>query len=160
MKKIYLTNDEIALVDDSDYEHLNSFKWRANKGKYTSYAARMSKINGVRRPILMHRFILNTPKGMEVDHIDGDGLNNQRSNLRIATISQNRAHIVRSSKIKKTSRFRGVSLLKKSGKWFSTIQVNKKPINLGSYSDEEQAARAYDAAAIKYFQEFACLNFT
>jgi len=90
MKKIKLTKKQVALVDDSDYEELNRFKWHARKTVKTFYAERTFTIgNGKRKNVFMHRYIMQTPKGFDTDHIDGNGLNNQRSNLRVCTRSEN-----------------------------------------------------------------------
>lgn len=158
MRKILLSNGLFCSVDDSDFEDLNQFHWHAARRKYTHYAHRMIDINGKRTSILMHRLISMAPKGMEVDHIDGDGLNNQKSNLRLATISQNRSHQIRQHP-KKTSRFRGVSWSKSMKKWVSNIQVNKKYNHLGSFDSEIDAAMSYDRAAAENFKEFASTNF-
>lgn len=155
MKKIPLTRGQFAMVDDSDFEYLNQFKWHAFKGKHTFYAARKFKRDTT---VLMHRFLLQAPKGMEGDHKDGDGLNNQRSNLRVATISQNRGNHVRKNP-NSTSKFKGVSWNSNQKKWVATIQVNKKPMWLGFHVDEQDAAKAYDRAAIEHFKEFASPNF-
>lgn len=161
MRKILLSRGGIALVDDSDFEYLNQFKWNTMFGKYTCYAFRMYSLNGdrkIRKSILMHREILGTPKGMETDHIDGNGLNNQRSNIRISTVSENRGNQVR-NRLNKTSKFKGVSWSISAKKWVANIQVNKRYMHLGSFSDEKDAAMVYDYFAIDKFREFASTNF-
>jgi len=102
----------------------------------------------------MHRLIMGNPQGMEVDHINGNGLDNRRCNLRVVTTSQNQAnqHARRGR-----SSFKGV--FKQRSRWRARIHVQQKGINLGSFLTEEEAARAYDAAALHYFGEHACLNF-
>lgn len=163
MKTIYLSKGQFALVNDDDFEFLNQYSWHVLEGKHTYYAVRAQRIGkcseGKQLSILMHRFILNAPKGMEADHIDGNGLNNQRCNLRIATISQNRMNHIRKNP-NSTSRFKGVSWNSNYKKWVATIQLNKKPIWLGSHIKEEDAAKAYDRAAIEHFKEFASPNFS
>jgi len=94
MKKIPLTQGKLALVDDADYKWLNQWKWKVINCNYTCYAARTIYLGGGRKnqksgTIQMHRLILNAPINMEGDHKDGNGLNNQRSNLRLATSGQN-----------------------------------------------------------------------
>lgn len=158
MKTITLSKGQIVMVDDSDFEYLNQFNWCTLKGKHTFYAFRMVGPKGKRTSVLMHREILNAPKGMECDHVDGNGLNNQRSNLRLATISQNRGNHIR-KRPNATSKFIGVSLCGATGKWVANIQVNKKYKHLGSHCNEIEAAKAYDAAALEHFKEFACPNF-
>lgn len=89
MKLIPLTQGQFAVVDDSDYEWLNQWKWYANRNRYTYYAVRSDHTNGIIKQILMHREIMNTPNGMVVHHIDHNGLNNQRCNLKNCTESEN-----------------------------------------------------------------------
>jgi len=158
MKEILLTLDKIALVDDEDFAYLNQFKWHVtlNKGKY--YARRFFWRDGKPSKIYMHREILNTPKGMKTDHKNDNGLDNQRQNLRVCTHAEN----IRNQRIHnmaKTSVFKGVHWLKRDRRWQSRIMVNYKHISLGTFDAEIQAAKAYDKAAIKYFGEFANLNF-
>lgn len=160
MKEIKLTQGEVALVDDEDYEYLNQFKWhlnRCNKNRII-YAVRKGKqINKIRRsPICMHRIIMNTLKGMEVDHIDHNGLNNQKSNLRNCTHSQNGMN-----KLKITSKtgYRGVYIdIKRKKPFCVCLRRNNKTIHLGSYTTLNEAALKYNEAAFKYFGEFAILN--
>lgn len=148
VKEIPLTQGKVALVDDDDFEHLNQFKWYALKDKNTYYARRnISNGDGTQTTISMHREILGTiPTGLQTDHIDGNGLNNQKSNLRVVTTrenSQNRHH-------SKTSRFPGVNFHKGKGHvkkpWQATIGINGKKAFLGYYSTEEQAFAAYKKA--------------
>jgi hypothetical protein len=156
-KEIKLTQNKVALVSDEDYERLSQWKWCTCKCIRGIYAVRTIRLpSGKHRLEGMHRVIMNAPEGMEVDHIDHDGLNNQRSNLRVATRSQNAANIVANRGV---SKFRGVTFLKRNGKWRSAIRVNGKYIYLGSYKAETDAAHAYDTAAREYHREFAQLNF-
>jgi hypothetical protein len=153
MKEIKLTQDKIALVDDDDFEYINQFKWYAGKYPNTFYAQRnLGKVK-----IRMHREIMKTQLenniGKIIDHIDGNGLNNQKNNLRICTRAENgrNRHTINNS-----SGYLGVS---KSGKkWKPTIKVNKKTIYLGYFKDKKDAAKAYNEAAIKYHGEFARPN--
>ena len=162
MKEIKLTQGKIALVDDADYEYLNGFKWYASKCRKTYYAQRCIKIAINKWKIIkMHRLLLDTPDNLQVDHIDHNGLNNQRLNIRNCTLQDN----VRNVRARGKSKYLGVSFpfTVVKGKRYeyitSSIRVNRKPIHLGYHKTEEDAARAYDKAASKYFGEFANLNF-
>lgn len=138
----------VALVDDEDYEYLNQFNWYVSAGRNTSYAARLED-----HTILMHREILNPDIKLVIDHIDQNGLNNQKSNLRQCTHYQN--------KLNRISRcacgYLGVSI--KKGYISARIQVNGKSKHLGYFKNVEDAARCRDNAAKKYYGEFATLNF-
>jgi len=153
MMRIPLTQGKFALVDDSDYEWLNQWKWCACRqhGSNRWYAMR-----GARPQILMHQLILNPPKGMESDHINHDGLDNQRSNLRVCTHSQNQHN--RSLQQGGASQFKGVYWYKQYKKWQVQLGINGNRIFLGYFKKEIDAAKAYNKAAIKYFGEFARLN--
>ena len=157
MKKIPLTMGKHALVDDEDYEELMKHEWRCAT---RCYAVRWVYIEGKRTLIWMHRVILGLVKGdsKETDHIDGDGLNNQRHNLRAGTHKQN-GHNLRPRKKQGTSRYKGVCWHKIYKRWLASIGVNNKKINLGYFDDEKEAALAYDEAARKYHGEFARCNF-
>jgi hypothetical protein len=159
MKKIPLKQGKYALVDDADYEWLKQYKWAAYKGVRTYYAGRNEKDGtGKFRFINMHRAIMKTPKGLETDHIDGDGLNNQRSNLRVCTAAQNQHN--RSPHKNCSSRYKGVSWKKSGKKWVVRIHCNYQSKHVGVFADEVEAARAYDKAAKEAFGEFARLNFS
>lgn len=159
MKTIELTQGKRALVDDEDYEYLNSFKWTFKAG----YALRVAYPNGRyqrRQTIYMHREVMGLPvefDGREVDHKDHDGLNNTRENLRVATRQQNTQNRTKQTN-PSSSTYKGVSFHKATGKWDARITVNKTLIRLGLFADETQAAAAYDKAATSYFGEFAQTN--
>lgn len=152
MKEIKLSQGKVALVDDEDYEYLNQWEWHAAKNGNTYYAGRYFKINGKQTLIKMHRLIANTPDGLIVDHIDHNGLNNQKSNLRNCTPQENCFNSIAWG----ISKYKGV---RKSGNKFrSSIYVNNKEIYLGVFDREEDAAIAYNEAVKKYRGEFANIN--
>jgi len=155
MKVIKLDKDKETLVDDQDYESLSKYKWYFHLNRYVS---RRYKKNGKSYRIYMHREILQAPKGMEVDHIDNNGLNNQRSNIRLATHAQNNQNkpIVRGY-----VPYYGVYWVKEKykQKYVARISVNKKHHHLGYFGSAVCAALAYDEAARKLHGEFATTNF-
>jgi hypothetical protein len=165
MKQIDLTRGAVAIVSDDDYYRVNQLKWRVfmtrTPGKF--YAAHDCKktINGIqfRWCILMHRFILNAPPHKQVDHRDNNGLNNTRKNLRLCTNTEN-SRAKKNKSFGKASRFRGVSWKKDKRLWRATIKAEQKNIHLGYFTNELDAARAYDAAAVKYYRDFSSPNFS
>ena len=163
MKKIPLTQGKFALVDDEDYNELSKHKWLAAKCCNKLYARRAIWIKGGNRSVWMsmHTQLLNPPPGYECDHINGDGLDNRRANLRIATRAQNQQN--RLKKTGTTSRYKGVSLTPDGTKWTAHIRWTADGIErqkrLGAFLSEEYAARIYDSAATILFKEFARLNF-
>lgn len=166
MQEIKLTQGKVALVDDADNLWLTEqYKWWADLIRDTWYA----RGRGWRREpetglyvkvdqVLMHREIRGAEATeVHVDHRDGDGLNNQRSNLRLVTNAEN--HMNMKPQEGGTSRFKGVYWNKGKGKWQAQISLNGTRTSLGRYDTEEQAAAAYDEAATTHFGEFARLNF-
>lgn len=161
MITIPLTKGHVAVVDDEDV-HLAQFRWYAQPVRRTIYARRDDWAWRDGRPVrlrahFLHRDVLAAVKGSEVDHINGDGLDCRRSNLRLASRAQN-ARNRRTSTTNKSG-FKGVSWQAKRGKWQAMICVNNRNRFLGRFSDPVAAAEAYDAAARKHFGEFAALNF-
>lgn len=161
MKEVPLSRGLVALVDDEDYGLVSQIKWHAAKGGRggrwyaTACLGRAQAKEYGRRHLRMHRLILGYPDAM-IDHRDRNGLNNQRSNLRIATNQQNQAN---KYTWRGKSRFKGVSWHRRSGRWQVFIQVDGKNKHLGDFRNPIQAAFAYDDAAVNVFGEYACLNF-
>lgn len=158
MREIKLTQGQVALVDDEDYERVNQFKWYAQKHRNTFYAKRNVFIDGRHTTQRMHRFIMgNNLKKPMIDHGDGNGCNNQRYNLRPCTPSENMMNSV--SRKNSFSIYKCVYWNKIAKKWMANIRTNGKSTHLGYFNNEIDAARAYDAACIRYFGEFAHPNF-
>lgn len=152
MKEIQLTKGKTALVDDCDYDNIVKYKWCATPHKNGRWYAN-AWVCG--RKTLMHRLILGIDISGDIDHRDGDGLNNRRYNLRQATRAQNNAN---QQVTPHTSKFKGVCWDKNRGKWSAKIKVDGIIRNLGRYDREEDAGHAYDIAAFNVFGEFARLN--
>jgi hypothetical protein len=151
-KLIKLTQGKFAIVDWDDYDWLNQYKWYTSKGRNNYYALRRHK----EKIISMHRVILEAAPGQCCDHINHDGLDNRRSNLRLCTPAQN----VYNSRPKRNcvSQYKGVRWCVERKKWLAKIYLNEKEIFIGYFDYELDAAIAYDDWAIKLFGEFAYLN--
>lgn len=156
MKLVTLTQGQFAMVDDADFDRVNQFKWYARKSYNTFYATRNISLGAGRQsPRQLHQFIL--PGVKQIDHKDGNGLNNQKYNLRPATSIQNKRNC-RKYRGDFSSKFKGVRK-REYNRWQARISIVGRLLNIGSFDSEEQAAKAYDTAAIKHFGEFAKLNF-
>lgn len=151
-KVILLTNGKYALVDEEDYYEVRKFNWAAISSRNTFYAVKNSKNNRI-----MHRFIMGLERGDNrvIDHINHDGLDNRKANLRICTNDEN----VLNKKPSKNKRFKGAFYYAKNNSWTSSISYKGKCYRLGYFKTEEEAARAYDAKAKELHKEFAYLNF-
>ena len=161
MRKIKLTQGQVALVDDEDYQRINQFKWFAQYCPTTGcYVAARSirKPNGKRTVQYMHRVIINVPKDLWTDHENHNSLDNRKRNLRSCTMQQN-ARNRKPQNRPKTSKYKGVSLCKPSSKWRASINTDKRDKHIGLFNTEIEAAKIYDREAKKYFGEFAYLNF-
>jgi len=152
VRYIPLTKGLFAIVDASDYEWLSRYKWTALVTAGKTYAIRSHK----GKTILMHRQIMNPPKGMVVDHIDGHGVNNSRTNLRTCTRQQN---LCNTRPRGGRSQYKGVRYDKRRKKWIAEITYKGKKRYLGAFDDELEAAQAYDAKARQLFGPYARLNF-
>lgn len=148
MKRILLTQNKYALVDDKDFGYLNQFKWRYHS---SGYAVR-TIYHPVKKTIWMHRIINNTPRKMYTDHVNRDKLDNRRCNLRACTNNQNQGN----SKIRidNTSGHRGISWNKRDKKWQARININGKLKHLGYFINIEDAAKTYEEKAKIIFGEF------
>lgn len=161
MKEIKLTKGQVTLVDDDDFDWLNQWSWYADKIGGTFYVKRriyLGRINGKGRgrSIYIHREIMQPSKGKRIDHKDGDGLNNQKHNLRECTHTEN----MRNAKSRRvfSSKYHGVHWDKAREKWSVTIMADRKLFYIGRFNDENQAALAFNEAAKKHHGEFASLN--
>ena len=150
-KTIQLTQGKVALVDDADYEWLNAHKWYYAYG----YAVRAIWWLG-NKTVWMHREIIGTPEGLRTDHINGDGLDNRRVNLRVCTPSENACN--RGAPSNNISGFKGVSWDKRYAKWRAAIQVNGRKKHVGYFDTIEEAIRAYDRECINLHGKFARTN--
>jgi len=149
-----------AKVDPADYKRLKRYEWITTKKRNNFYVLRHTAGGKRKRGslIYLHQEIIEVPRGMVVDHINHDGMDNRRANLRAATFSQNMCHRKKRSGSKQ-SKYKGIYWRKEKRKWQAMITFERKKIHLGYFHSEIDAAKAYDQAAKTYHGEFACLNF-
>lgn len=152
--KVYipLTQGQMTIIDEEDFQLAKQYKWHAHKQHNIYYAVTTIGQKPNRKAVRLHRLLSNCPERMVVDHIDGNGLNNCRDNLRICTNSENVKN--RKIQINNTSGYKGVTWHKREQKWRAQIQMNNKQIQLGSFDNPEDAYAAYCEAAEKYHGEF------
>lgn len=165
MREILLTKGYIAQVDDDDYERVSKYKWQVRitndvTPRYYAQRTYFCEIKGQKVSQLLHRYILNlTDPKVIVDHIDNNGLNNQKNNLRKCSISQNSYNSVKQGSPKNSgvpvSKYKGVRFNKTVKKWEARLQVNKKRLTLGFFKSELEASEAYNKAALHFCKEFA-----
>jgi len=156
-KMIQLTQGIFAIVDIDDYEKLNQWKWNAVKGKGTFYAETRVCENGKTFNIKMHRFIMNFgPENKDIDHRNGNGLHNYKSNLRECENVQNCMN--KRKRLNCSSEYKGVYFVKRNNNYSAEIKIKGKKKWLGAFYDPKNAAMAYNNAAVEYFGEFARLN--
>lgn len=166
MKEIQLTQGKVAIVDDEDYEWLSQYKWCAIKCKHTYYTTRHITVHDNNKkkkktiymhiPIMEHKVGRLLKKYEEVDHINGNGLDNRQCNLRIASRSQ---QCMNQRKTRGVSQYKGVTWHKNNRKWLTQIVCEQKHIYVGYFENEIDAAKAYDKKAKELFGEFARPNF-
>lgn len=149
MRKLPLGGSRYALVDDELFDKLALYQWGVDR---EGYAVRYD--NG--KAIYLHRVICKTPAGLETDHINGNRLDNRQENLRICTASENQQN--KRAVGAGASGYKGVDYCWQAGKWRARIRVNGKRLHLGYFLTARAAAEAYDAAALRYFGEFAKIN--
>lgn len=157
MKLIPLTQGLFSMVDDEDFDRANQFKWHAVKKGNTFYAGRALRMpDGHWIDYKLHRFLLDAPDGVPVDHVNRNGLDNQRANIRLATVRQNVWNSCgHNGKTKGVTRYTD----RKTRIWQATIHIGGRKKFIGSFNSEIEAALAYDKAAIALRGEFAFLNF-
>ena len=159
-KEIILNKGMRAIVDDEDFDRVtNKGKWYINNTGHVRMGLYMgTRSNGkiILKNLQLHRFIIDAPDGMEVDHINGNALDNRKQNLRVCTKSQNMMN--RGAQKNNTSGFKGVYWNARKDKWMVTIGLNSKYIFIGYFSCKIEAAQAYNKAALKYHGEFAKIN--
>jgi len=157
-RRIRLTQGQYAIVDVGDHRRLGGYKWFAVRYPRGYYAIRgMKDASGRQKNMRMHREILEAASDRFVDHINHDGLDNRRVNLRIVTCRQNSWN-KRKQRGNCSSRYKGVTWFKRSGKWQARIVRGGKSRLIGYFDDEKAAASAYDAKAEELFGEYAVLN--
>lgn len=155
MKNVPLTQGQYAIVDDEDYERVTQFKWQCHIDRSgQKYARRTDYSNGGKRLVTMHSFIKPPPVGMINDHRDGNGLNNQKTNLRECTRSQN----CMNRRSRQPHGFKGIAFNRQLQKWVAFIRTKGHTYHLGVFIEPISAARAYNQKAIELFGEFAKLN--
>jgi hypothetical protein len=158
MKEIELTRDKVALVDDEVFEMINKKRWYATHFGYASRkSTKKEKANGAPSVTYMHRQITNAGKEKDVDHINGNRLDNRKENLRVCSRSENLRNQKRKSP-SKTSVYKGVCLVKNTQKWRSYIYYDEKAHHLGTFDSETKAALAYNKSALEHYGEYALIN--
>jgi hypothetical protein len=160
-RRIPLTQGKYAIVDPEDYDRLSKYKWYAARCKNIFYAGRNSRpAKGRKRLyIKMHTAVLKPPRGFIIDHINRNGLDNRKANLRIVTYAQNSLNRPYKKRPDSPSKYKGVTWHKAQRKWAVQICYNNIHKNVGYFHDEIEAAKAYDKAAKKHHKDFAVLNF-
>ena len=147
-----LTRGYEAIIDAADVPLVDGFNWSARVQTCSVYAGRTDQSSPTRGTVRMHRFLMGEPKGFEVDHRDGNGLNNRRDNLRVATGQQNRQNT--RTRCDNSSGFKGVAWHKNRGKWLAHIGVGGRRLHLGYFETPEDAHAAYCNASTRLHGDF------
>lgn len=151
--QVPISRGYFVTIDREDYERVTQFKWTALPTRWTVYARRNVKgTNGKQHSLYLHRFLMGDPEGLEVDHKDGNGLDNRKANLRIANKSQQACNTKKQKRNK--SGFKGVGWAKRNQKWQAYIGIDRKFIHLGYFNSKEEAAAARKSAAILLHKDF------
>jgi len=163
MQFVELSSGYVTAVDSADYERVSAHKWCAKPGPTRSdgtaviYAIRsVDRQGGGKTTQGLHRFIMGTPEGMETDHINGNGLDNRKCNLRICTTAENQRN--QRAQTGRSSIYKGVTWNKRGSVWAAQMNSRGGTLHLGSFKVETDAARAYNIAAIARYGEFAKVN--
>lgn len=149
--------EKMILIDDEDYDKIKDYKWGIVKDRTCFYARRVLRSGKKQVTIKMHRLIMGDCNDNIIDHINHDGLDNRKSNLRICTHSENLRNCRKQNR-NTTSLYKGVYFVKHLNKYCARITLNQVCFYLGVFNNEKQAAEAYNEAAVKYFGDFALLN--
>lgn len=158
MIEIPLSQGKVAIIDEADFDRVSQYNWQAELARSGIWYAktRIQDGCGRRKTVRLHQFILNA-NGAVIDHVDHDGLNNTRANLRTVTKRENRQNSRK--RTPGLSSFKGVTWKSSHNKWNARITIEGKTKHLGYFDSEIEAATAYDAAARQHFQSFAHTNF-
>lgn len=158
MKLLPLTQNRFAIIDDEDFDRVSQYKWQFDNYGYATRVKHISgsKKNRILQHFSLHRTIMNCPKGKQVEHINGNSLDNRKENLRFSTQHQNSMN--KGISKNNTSGFKGVCWNKRKNRWMVRLGFNYKELFLGYFDDLEEAVKIYNQNAIKYFGEFARLN--
>ena len=151
-----LGKGKVAVVDDEDFDRAIKLKWYWLRG-YAQSSANRIKGSKVRQSYFLHRFIMNAPRGFEVDHINHNKLDCRKNNLRVVTHAQNQINMNRHKD--NTSGFKGVTWHEIANRWQARISIGGRCTHLGLFDTRELAAKAYDSAAKENYGQFAKLNY-
>ncbi len=155
---IPLTQGKFAIIDDEDFELVKGYKWSASKASHTFYAITgIYKPDGTKTTIAMHRLLLDLKKGESCDHINHDGLDNRRCNIRKVSNQQNGMNRLKNKGC--SCMFKGVCYYKQTKKWKAQIMIDGNPTHLGYFNTSLEGAFAYDKKAKELFGDYAYLNF-